>query len=193
MEIIDTLGPKAKKGKTKLLVSVVEWVIFIIMLLMFLVLISPALPTKRFVATYVVASGSMEPTLKIGSIVFVQPVPIESLKIGDIISFVSPTDPKSIIIHRIYSVNNVGNTLSFKTKGDNNNAKDIWDVSPLSLKGKYLVAVPYVGYITVLMKDPWMFALIIGIPALILLVFQIKKIREGIEEEIQKRVINRQN
>jgi len=193
MAEIKILQTKTKKTKLKLVMSVIEWIIFIIMILIFFVLISPALPTKKFIATYVVASGSMEPTLKIGSIVFIQPVPIESLKMGNIITFASPTDSKNIVIHRIKSINNVNKTLSFKTKGDNNNAEDVWNVSPMHIKGRYLASVPYVGYITVLMKDPKMFALIIGVPTLILIIFQIKKIREGIEEEIQKRVIKKQN
>ena len=54
--------------------KVLEWIIFAVLILIFLAVLSPVLPTKKYLSTFIVASGSMQPTIKTGSIAIVQPV-----------------------------------------------------------------------------------------------------------------------
>ena len=69
---------------------------------------------------YTVMSGSMEPVLNVGSVVFVKPVNVNELKSGDIISYVTASN--HVVTHRVTGVNSGTqdgrNVLSFPAKGD---------------------------------------------------------------------------
>lgn len=172
----------------KKIISLFEWLIFALLVFLAFVVMSPMLPTKKYLLTYIVSSGSMEPTIQTGSIAFVKPVEQKEIKKGDVITFLSPKDQKLTILHRVYKIKNTKNVLSFETKGDNNNAEDNWEVPAVNLQGRYLFSIPLLGHIAALMKKPLGFILMIGVPALFLIILQIKTIREGINEEVERRV-----
>ena len=67
----------------------------------------------------VVLSGSMEPTLPTGSVIYYHPVEESDLKVGDIVTF-KLKDNKTLVSHRITSINNG----IIQTKGDANNSVD---------------------------------------------------------------------
>ena len=172
-------------SKPRLLLKSIEWLVFIALLAIAVVAVSPLLPTKSLASFYVVVSGSMEPTIPTGSLILTKGVETKDLRSGDIIAFTSPTDANKTITHRIESVSSNGQ--SFTTKGDNNGSADAWVVSAENIKGEYIYGVPYVGYAIEWARSPIGFAVVIGIPALVFIFFQIKKIREGINEEVEKR------
>lgn len=162
--------------------KIIEYIILAFVLLLFFVLLSPRLPSKNFIATYIVPTGSMIPTIKSGSVALVNPK-YSDLKVGDIIAFTSPIDSNQTIIHRIYQIDG----QKIKTKGDNNNAVDAWTVSPELIKGKLIFAIPYLGYLAGFIKTKIGFAIVVGIPTVILLVSYILDIIDGIKEEKGKR------
>lgn len=96
----------------------------------------------------VVMSGSMEPTLPTGSVVFVDyRYDYNKLKIGDIAVF--SANEGMDVIHRIVEQKPEG----FITKGDNNDVQDGLTVTPSTFKGKELFHIPFVGYgIKMMMK-----------------------------------------
>ena len=95
--------------------------------------------------TYVVASGSMEPTIGTGSIVYVDPND-KNVRIGDVVTFHASTDPESIIVtHRIHEITDDG---SFVTKGDANTKPDPEAISHEQIIGKEKFTLPYVGYLS---------------------------------------------
>lgn len=69
--------------------------------------------------TYIVLSGSMEPTIPTASVVVVVPVKPSELQAGDIISFTRWTDGEEpvTITHRINQVVEPGTFPRFETKG----------------------------------------------------------------------------
>lgn len=176
---------------TKKILSIVgkilEWFIFTILIIVFFVVLSPVLPTKRYIYTYIVATGSMEPAIKAGSVALVKPAKIEALKKGDIITFTSPKDPNKTIIHRIYEIKQTGKSKNFITKGDNNNSADSWNVSTVLVKGQFITSIPLLGHPAALLKTKKGFILMVILPAILLILLQIKTIREGIDEEVKKR------
>jgi len=131
---------------------------------------------------YVVKSGSMAPAIKTGSVVVVKPS--KSYNIGDIITFGGAKTP---ISHRIYDIKDNNGSLSYITKGDNNNTADSQEVRPDEIIGKIILTVPYVGYAVATAKTPWGFGLIIGLPALIIIIDEIKKIFLEIKKIINRR------
>lgn len=175
----------------KKLFKIFEWVIFVVMLCVIVIIASPFLLMKQSISSYSIASGSMEPTVDIGTLIFVKQIPVDTLRKGDIIAFADPTDKARVILHRIYSVTQSPTTRTFQTKGDNNRASDAWIVRPAMLKGKLLFTISYLGYLSELLKTPPGFGIMIGFPALLFIFLSIRNIREGIKEEIEKGIAKR--
>lgn len=88
----------------------------------------------------VVVSGSMEPTLKVGSLVYYENEKIENFKLNDIVVF---KQGKHIVSHRIVKIEEDG----FTTKGDANNSNDFRKVTHDKILGKAGEwCIPYYGY-----------------------------------------------
>lgn len=138
------------------------------------------------VKLYTVVSGSMEPNIKTGAAAMT--VPVKTVKIGDIIAFTLPADPKKTILHRVVTLKEKG---VYQTKGDNNDSADNWDVNIDRIKGKVLLSIPYLGYLGSFVKTPIGFGIVVELPALIIIFGQLKILKQGIEEEIENRVKKR--
>lgn len=93
---------------------------------------------------YIVMSGSMEPAVKMGGVVVVQPLPAEEVQPGDIITF-RGENSRSLTTHRVVSTE-TENGLLFYTKGDANESLDPLPVKAQQLVGKVVLTVPYLGY-----------------------------------------------
>ena len=133
----------------------------------------------------IVQSGSMEPAIKMGSIVMVKPV--DDYKINDVISFGEATKTKAPTTHRIYDMKVQGGEPIYITKGDANDAPDTKEIRKEDIVGKVLFSVPFVGYAVDFAKKPIGFALIIIVPATLIIIDEIKKIFG----EIKKRKENK--
>lgn len=91
-----------------------------------------------------VLSGSMEPDIKTGSIVFVKTGgDMQRFIEGDVITF--EADENILVTHRITNVENNGE--QYVTKGDANSSVDVDPVLAENIIGVYTgVTIPYVGY-----------------------------------------------
>ncbi|MCJ7740931.1 signal peptidase I, partial [Candidatus Microgenomates bacterium] len=169
--------PKKDKGNKVLSLAgkIFEWGIFAVIITAFFVVASPILPTKNFISTYIVTSGSMEPKVLAGSVALVRPAEGKDLKIGDVIAFTSPQDANQTILHRISQLADG----AIRTKGDNNNTADSWTIYPSSVKGRMIFTVPYIGQTAALMRTPVGFGLMMGLPVFLFMVFMFKQIKEG--------------
>ena len=95
----------------------------------------------------VVLSGSMEPTYKVGSVIYYKKVSEKELKEEDVITF--NIDNKTIS-HRIVSIDKG----LIETKGDANNTSDIHKIRYENIKGKEgNISIPYVGYYIKIVND----------------------------------------
>lgn len=170
------------KKVLKNILKLLEWLLFITLIIILFLVASPLLPTKNYISTHVVSTGSMEPEIKTGSIVF-STLQNQEINKGDIIVFTSPDNQEITVIHRVMDIEG----SEYTTKGDNNDSEDDWTVYKEDIKGEVIFKVPYIGYLIQYMKTPIGFAVVLGIPALILILSLIKKIKEGINEEVDKR------
>lgn len=91
---------------------------------------------------YNVVSGSMEPAIPVGSVIFVEPVEPETIQEGDVIAFRSRGN---IISHRV--VSNYVVSGEFITKGDANQEEDMNPVKYGELVGKVFLHYPVIGHI----------------------------------------------
>ena len=90
---------------------------------------------------YVVVSGSMEPNIPVGSIVYSEKTDPAT---GDVIVFVDPSRGTTPITHRV--VTNNPFTQNIITKGDANENQDVNPVTYENVIGKVAVHVPRVGF-----------------------------------------------
>ena len=128
----------------------------------------------------IVQSGSMQPEIKMGSIVAIKPV--DDYKIGDVITFQIAKN-KEPVTHRIYDIKVVGGEPRYITKGDANNAPDQREVSQREIIGKVLFNIPYLGYVVDFAQKPIGFGLIIIIPGAVIIFDEARKIYEEIKKK----------
>ncbi|WP_204415523.1 signal peptidase I SipW [Bacillus tianshenii] len=133
-----------------------------------------------------VLSGSMEPVFQTGSVIAIQLAKDSvSYEKGDIITF---RIEDKLITHRITeAVENNGQVL-YRTKGDNNDAADLWTVPAENVVGKYVdFTIPYAGYAMNIAQSKSGTALLLFVPGLLLLVSAIRSIIVAAKElEIKK-------
>lgn len=100
---------------------------------------------------YHVISGSMEPTIKVGSLLYVREENVEEIKEEDIIAFYSSVEEGSIITHRVVKNNIVSG--AFRTKGDVNDTEDPTPVPYENFIGKVVLTIPYIGQLLTVMTS----------------------------------------
>lgn len=128
------------------------------------------------IRSFIVKSGSMEPTIPTGALVVTQYTHPTQLKNGDIITFIRPTEERDFITHRILGINTRNDYTAIQTKGDNNKTPDNWQVGGGNVVGKVNFSIPYLGYVLTFVQSKIGILLFILIPALYILVEEISNI-----------------
>jgi signal peptidase I len=143
---------------------------------------------------YVVKSGSMEPKIHVGSVVFDKPQ--KEYGVGDVITF-KILGTKDTVTHRIVEVvPDAKNEIFYRVKGDANQTADPSLVAKANVVGKQNFSVPLLGYLVGFIKTlPGLIVLII-IPAVIIIydeianinteVAKIKAAKRKVIEEVEK-------
>jgi signal peptidase len=139
----------------------------------------------------IVRSGSMLPTIDVGSIIVIRPLdslisPISATpkyEKGDIIAFRSEKNSNTIITHRVTSYEIFNGTVFYKTKGDANEEIDNWQVDEKNIIGKSFLTIPEAGKILAFAKSKYGFPLLIILPSLIVILMEslniVKEIRKN--------------
>jgi len=147
-----------------------------------------SLPTSGWKALSV-QTGSMRPAINPGDMVLVNRVPISSLKVGDVITYVNPHNQKQTITHRIIAINGPQITV----KGDANRAPDPV-VFANSVVGRVKTAVPYLGHGVNFVRTPLGLLALIYIPALAIVISEIRRLSDHyrrMQPYISARVLTR--
>ena len=132
-------------------------------------------PTLFGYAPMIVLTNSMEgnneDSFSGGDLIFVKTVEAEDVKKGDIISFFDPQgNGTSITSHRVVEIINEGGKISFKTKGDANNAEDKLPVPSESLAGVYTgFKIVGAGRVAMFMQTPWGLIVCVVLPIILLI------------------------
>ncbi len=137
--------------------------------------ISGGEPTVAGHRLYIVLSDSMTPAFRVGSMVAVRPVEAESLKTGDVITFIDPAGGTNSITHRIVAVHTV-NGLTFTTRGDANNCDDLLPVPAGNIIGKLVLALPYAGYLVAWSRTKVGLIVLVVIPGLLIIGMELKNL-----------------
>lgn len=111
----------------------------------------------------IVISGSMEPTIPVGSMTFAQPVDASSVKIGDVVT-VDRVLGDGLVTHRVVGVADEGGVVELTLQGDANTGPDP-TTYPVETVGKVVLHVPVLGTFAAALRTP---AGMISVVALIL-------------------------
>lgn len=120
----------------------------------------------RAVQPYLVQSGSMEPTIMTGDIIFVNPQP-KYFK-NDVVTFLD--NQERTVTHRIIEID--GDVI--QTKGDANQSKDTDTIKNDQVVGKVVFTLPKAGYLVAFAKTPVGFTLFIVLPTVLLLFSEVR-------------------
>lgn len=121
---------------------------------------------------FTVLSGSMEPSIKTGSIIIVKPQsPQVNYRVGDVVTYRPRNNPDILVTHRIVKINSVN---QYVTKGDSNNTEDLYPIASSDILGRYTgMHISYAGYLFNFVKTKNGIVMFLVIPWIILIVPQI--------------------
>lgn len=137
------------------------------------------------IRSFTVLSGSMEPTLPVGSMIYAVKQPTYDL--GDVVS-VSIGDV--VVTHRIFQTIQNEDGVSFVLKGDANKVPDQNAVFARDIIGKQMVMVPFAGSLSAFVRTPAGFILLVVVPAIFLIAFELFSIKKELEVQIEKKLRN---
>lgn len=99
-----------------------------------------ALPRLLGYQAYAIVSGSMEPAIPTGSLVYAKPVEPRALAPGNVVVFYANATP---VTHRVVENDTANGTLT--TQGDANAAPDLAPVSYYNVIGRVAFHLPLLG------------------------------------------------
>ncbi len=100
---------------------------------------------------YAVETGSMEPTIPEGSMVYVQKYSsFEDYQVNDVVTFTDPSTSESFT-HRIVQIDSA--QMMFVTQGDANSIPDLEPTQASLAVGKVKFSIPFLGYAASLLKS----------------------------------------
>ena len=137
---------KKKKGKAAAVVCRIFGTLILILVIGSLLPIT--VPRFMGYEVYNVISGSMEPEIPVGSVVYVEPVDPSTLTEGDMIAFISGG---SVVIHRVVTNHLVDQDLV--TKGDANEQEDLSAVPYPAVRGQVVRHYPVLGQLMMVCTD----------------------------------------
>lgn len=114
-------------------------------------LVTAAIWTLTGGRTYVVSTPSMSPTVPVGSLVLIRPVPPGHIHVGQIIAFHPPNEPTTTYTHRVVKVMP---GPSYSTKGDLDAYPDAWVVTQKNIIGVATHTFKRVGWLVRAL--PWL-------------------------------------
>lgn len=186
-----------RKFKLKHFWNTIYGVIFVLLLIIAGTVALSMFDIPGGIKFYNVQSGSMEPTIKTGSLIISKP--FDSYQIGDIITFKSAKDkdiknPKVTTTHRISEIKNNEDKVEYITKGDANDVVDVEPVSKDLIIGKSFFYIPYLGYPISFAKTKEGLIVLIVIPVTLIIyseILTIKKEAVRLYKESKKRKLTK--
>lgn len=101
----------------------------------------------------IVLTGSMEPMIQSGDLIIVKQIETANIVNGDVIAFFDPDSKNnSVLTHRIVETVNEDGVISYRTKGDANNAEDSSLVPADKVVGIYKTRIPNAGNVAMFMQ-----------------------------------------
>lgn len=150
-------------------------------IIMILILVIPSFFGIEILA---VTSGSMEPAISVGSVVYAQPVSFTDIQEGDIITFhLEKSSTK--VTHRVVKKEEALQCVS--TKGDANEEPDARPVEYQNIEGVVRCTIPYLGRIAILLNEVYGKVILVSIFLMFLALEELVGKEEPGRDRIEKR------
>ena len=186
--------------------SILLYTILILLLVVGIIFIAYILDAKRNAESgdwkpplynaYIIVSQSMTPVIKVNDAIITKRVDPKEIEVGDVVTYYSenPQYPGIMITHRVIEKNQVDGEYYFVTKGDYNQIADPLTVKESQVYGKVVMRIPKIGFIQVILSNYMGWVLMIGVPALAIVSYDIVKLFEKLKnhkrsEKRKKRII----
>ena len=131
---------KKRKNPMAMICSALGTILLIVVILACIPLTVPRVMGYQI---YSVVTGSMEPEIPVGSMVYVKSIAPKELKEKDVVAFYGGRDTNAIITHRVVDNNLISGQI--KTKGDANKTEDMNPVSYKDVIGIVEYTIPKAG------------------------------------------------
>ncbi len=140
---------------------------------------------------YVVLTGSMIPEIMPKDVVITKKREAKELEPGDIITFLSSDVRLSniIVTHRIKAkyFDSTTGKYTFQTKGDANNTVDFTLAEDTNVIGEVIFKIPKLGYVQTLLATKGGLIIVVLIPCLAVLSYDIVKLIRNIGKKVSKK------
>lgn len=157
------------------LFNTVYYLLFAAIVSLAVLLVASFFPFDNWYQVKVVLSGSMEPSIQVGSVVVIKPE--SQYKVGDVITFGPDTKTEIPVTHRVTEIVSESRASQvFITKGDANEDPDPNTVSSRNVIGKVAFSLPYVGYLLEFAKTPMGFVSLVVVPGILIALGELLKI-----------------
>jgi len=172
------------RNSHKVATMLLKWFVRLVLLALLAVVAGGAflvvvLPRATHGSAMTVLTGSMTPTIPVGSVVLVRPVDPGTLRVGDVATYQPKAGKAEFITHRVLKIDSSTTPTTFTFKGDANRGADIAPVSAEQIRGKVWFHVPYLGAIRDGLHGKGGFTLV----AMLLLVgYAISQLSSGLKE-----------
>lgn len=126
-----------------------------------LVLLPIGLGLQRYVMTGDSMDGGRPDSIPRGAVVFERRVPVDDLRVGDVITYQPPASAHvdGMVTHRVVMIEPGGIT----TQGDGNAQRDPWLLDPrVGVVPRVVFTVPWVGYAYLVLADPVLWLMVVG-------------------------------
>ncbi len=173
----------------KLVKKISYWLIIIFLALIAGTVGISALNLPKGFRLYTVLSGSMEPSVPVGSLVLVKPQ--GEYKEGQVITYKSRSDinnptPENTTTHRIVEIIEDNDRMQYVTKGDANDVNDSEPISKGQIIGGMIFSIPLAGHIISFAKTQEGLIVLIVIPAVIIVYSEIINIKNELGKVFNK-------
>jgi len=172
--------------------KIIYYTLFSLISVVAVAMIVSVLPISNNFQIKVVQSGSMEPDVKMGSLIMIKPV--NHYKVGDVITFLgnfkNEKGENLPITHRIINIGATEGETFYVTKGDANEDSDSRHIAQKDIVGKMLFSIPYLGYVVETSRHSYGLLALVIVPATIIIFDQGTKIRKELKKLKVKNVQN---
>lgn len=163
------------------------WILLLLLLIISLTVVFSKFNNPLGVRLFSVKSGSMEPSIRVGSIVMMKGQ--EEYQAGDVITVRMERNAKETFTHRVVEVveNEELGRIVYRTKGDANPEIDRELVPKGRILGKVILTVPYLGYPVAIAQTQMGLTFLVIIPATLIVYSEAINIKNEIGKIIKKR------
>jgi signal peptidase I len=138
------------------------------------------------IQSFVVLTGSMEPAIQQGSLVFTKLQ--SSYAVGDVIAYKQGT---VTVTHRVAQIIKENGSVSYQTWGDANSAPDSTLVTAKDVLGKAENKLPFVGSFILFLRTLEGFVALIIAPIVLYIIFELWNIKKELERSIERKLMEK--